>query len=81
LAHLPTCGSCKYFDRYSMDERNYPDRGRCMIKLPPSVMSQYAMRQLRNDEESGMVQLKDTDSCDLHRPTGKVYIVQRRIRP
>jgi len=52
-----------------------------MIKLPPSVMSQYAMRQLRNDEESGMVQLKDTDSCDLHRPTGKVYIVQRRIRP
>lgn len=60
----------------------YRMNGDCTIKLPPP-MEKYAPFVYGKDEEytHGPRYLKDTDRCDLQRPDGKVYIVQRRIPP
>ncbi len=60
--------------------------GQCRIALPKKMADQWDVRRLndlatktqrefiRNED-----QIKDTDRCDLQRPDGKVYIVQRRV--
>ncbi len=54
--------------------------GRCAIKLPPRIATKYELGQLWENSDQ-FDRMKDTDRCDLQRPDGKVYIVQRRIPP
>lgn len=82
-AEPDTCGSCRFFERGRDWESAY---GRCRIKLPTKVADQWAIRAIdpkqKDREYTGNEdQIKDTDRCDLQRPDGKVYIVQRRIPP
>lgn len=79
-AEPDTCGSCKFFQRMTDSGPSYAMEGRCRFKLPKAQMERFALREYRdNDEVLGL--MTDTDRCDLYRPDGKVYIVQRRIPP
>jgi hypothetical protein len=80
-----TCGSCKFFERKNYDERRGV-YGFCRIELPKKIATQWNIRaidpKMKDAEYTGNEdQIKDTDRCDLQRPDGKVYIVQRRIPP
>lgn len=84
-AEPDTCGSCKFFERKDYDER-FGVYGFCRISLPAKIVQQSTIRmidpKMKDQEYTGNEdQIKDTDRCDLHRPDGKVYIVQRRISP
>lgn len=71
-----TCGSCKFFYRIGADYgQTYQNMGRCQIKLPPMNFQDKGW----DGEGFGPRSLQDTASCDLHRPDGKSYIVQRRV--
>jgi hypothetical protein len=76
-----TCGSCKFFVR----DRDYDSaNGKCEIKLPKKIAMQWDIRGVdpkqKDLEYTGNEdQIKDTDRCDLQRPDGKTYIVQRRV--
>jgi hypothetical protein len=73
-----TCGSCKFFDRVGTDYgASYQSMGRCRINLPPLNFVEKSW----DGEGLGPRSLPDTERCDLQRPDGKVYIVQRRIPP
>lgn len=73
-----TCGSCKFFYRIGADYgQSYQHMGRCNIKLPPM---NYADKGW-DGEGFGPRSLQDNQTCDLQRPDGRVYIVQRRILP
>lgn len=77
-AEPETCGSCKFYGRLW----DNPGSGRCMIKLPKKMADQWDIRRIdsRCKELTGTEdQIKDSDRCDLHRPDGKKYIVQRRV--
>jgi len=82
-AEPDTCGSCKFFER----KPDYaPVYGQCRIKLPSKIAEQWHLRSIdpkqKDREYTGSEdQIKDTDRCDLQRPDGKTYIVQRRITP
>lgn len=82
-AEPDTCGSCKFFERKDFEERRGV-YGFCRFKLPQKMATQRDIRrldpELKDQEYTGNEdQIKDTDRCDLQRPDGKVYIVQRRI--
>jgi hypothetical protein len=84
-AEPDTCGSCKFFERKN-DGEFYRMHGFCRIKLPEKIPEQSAIRCIdpkqKDREYTGNEdQIKDTDRCDLQKPDGKVYIVQRRIGP
>jgi hypothetical protein len=75
-AELGTCGSCHFFRRTGSVERD--NAGLCKFQLPPTMA--YAKRPWDaeckpNDE------VWDNDACDLLRPSGKVFIVSRRVGP
>ena len=60
--------------------------GLCRFVLPAKIVVQDQYRDLddrvakRNRDWQGTENwIKDTDRCDLYRPDGKTYIVQRRI--
>lgn len=86
-AEPDTCGSCKFFERKNVDGyENHGSWGFCRIMLPKKVAVQMNIRMLdskeRDQEYTGNEdQIKDTDRCDFQRPSGKTYIVQRRIGP
>lgn len=77
-AEPDTCGSCKFFVR---DADLWPvGRGRCKFKMPPGVATKYDIPQDREAENSYQYdRTLDTERCDLQRPDGRVYIVQRRV--
>ena len=82
-AEPDTCGSCRFFARDGDYDRA---QGKCNIKLPKKLADQWDIRRIdpaqKNREYTGTEdQIKDTDRCDLQRPDGNVYIVQRRIGP
>lgn len=86
-AEPDTCGSCKFFQRNN-DGINYRMNGVCGFKLPEKAVRQVQFRELSDivkkydrDYTGTEEWIKDTDRCDLQRPSGKVYIVQRRISP
>lgn len=84
-AEPDTCGSCKFFERKG-DNEYYRMSGFCRIKLPAKIPEQWAIRDIdpkqKDREYTGNEdQIKDTDRCDLQRPDGKTYIVQRRVTP
>lgn len=82
-AEPDTCGSCKFFQRKDDWRAGFGD---CRIKLPRKFAEQWQIRKLTpkpKDYEYEYTgnedQIKDTDRCDLHRPDGNVYIVQRLV--
>jgi hypothetical protein len=80
-AEPDTCGSCKFFERKNDWRTIY---GQCRIKLPSKLADQWDIRRIdpkqKDREYTGTEdQIKDTDRCDLQRPDGKVYIVQRKV--
>lgn len=80
-AEPDTCGSCKFFSRDNDWRTVY---GQCKIKLPSKMASQWDIRGVdpkqKDREYTGNEdQIKDSDRCDLQRPDGKVYIVQRKV--
>lgn len=82
-AEADTCGSCKFFERGRDYESAY---GQCRIKLPKKMADQWDVRRLtdltsktQREFIGNEDQIKDTDRCDLQRPDGKTYIVQRRV--
>jgi hypothetical protein len=79
-AEADTCGSCKFFRRMLDNGPSYVMEGFCQIRLPPTQMSRLQIREYRDGDEN-RDRIKDTDRCDLHRFSGQVYIVQRRIPP
>jgi hypothetical protein len=75
-----TCGSCKFFRRKS-DNPYYVAEGWCVIELPPPK-ERFAPKPYvegNGDEYRAPNITKDTSRCDLQRPDGKSYIVQRRV--
>lgn len=77
-AQAGTCGSCKFFQR--LDDLRPVGQGCCNIKLPPAIATKYDLgREILNSRQFEMIE--DTDRCDLQRPDGKQYIIQRRAGP
>jgi hypothetical protein len=75
-----TCGSCHFFKRYGeMDY--YQDIGYCEIRLPPPKQRFVLKPWAESDSDWGPNRVRDIDGCDLHRPSGKTYIVARRVEP
>jgi len=78
-----TCGSCKFFGR----DRDYDGAtGKCQIVLPKKLACQWDIRGIdpkqKDREYTGNEdQIRDTDRCDLYKPDGKQYIVQRIVGP
>lgn len=82
-AEPDTCGSCKFFERKDYDERRGV-YGFCRFNFPIKIATQWDIRRIdpkmKDQEYTGNEdQIKDTDRCDLQRPDGKVYIVQRVV--
>lgn len=79
-AEPDTCGSCKFFDRM-LDPFPEGRTGVCKFKLPPQVatMRQIPSREVENSYE--YERTTDTSRCDLYKPDGKQYIIQRRVGP
>ena len=81
-AEFGTCGSCHFFRR-SMDSGPYEMKtGDCTFRLPP-LPRRYKEMSYEETGESGRSPqwVQDTFGCDLYKPDGKVYIVQRRVPP
>jgi hypothetical protein len=75
-----SCGSCQFFDRYGeMDY--YQAIGYCKIRMPPYKQRLMLKPYTESDSDWGPNRVKDTDGCDLHRHSGKTYIVARRVEP
>jgi hypothetical protein len=80
-----TCGSCRFFNRNPTgDGEQYRMNGICVFKFPPKMPTPWDIRRIdpkyKDDEYTGTeMWIKDTDSCDLYKPDGKYYIIQRRI--
>lgn len=72
-----TCGSCYFFSRY-LTNGYYQDVGFCSIRLPPPK-ERYVLKQ--GDFGDGPNRVKDTDSCDFYRHSGKTYIVTHQVKP
>ena len=80
-AEHDTCGSCKFFRRDREYDSTY---GQCGFVMPKKIAVQWDIRRVdpaqKNAEYTGNEdRQKDTDRCDLHRPDGKRYIVQRIV--
>jgi hypothetical protein len=81
-AEPDTCGSCKFFDRRVDSGEWYSMDGYCRIAMPPLKTRFAPFVYKDNDEDTwGPTHVKDIDRCDLYRPDGKLYIVQRRVGP
>ena len=81
-AEPDTCGSCKFFDRTMRDGPYEMSSGHCRFKLPPFEEKYRVLTYVETGESDRAANwIKDTHACDLYRPDGKVYIVQRRIPP
>lgn len=86
-AEPDTCGSCKFFGRKPPNEGEwYRMNGFCRFLMPAKIALQSDLRGIdpkhKDDEYTGNENMiKDTDRCDLQKPDGKTYIVQRRISP
>jgi hypothetical protein len=80
-AEPDTCGSCRFFDR--LDDLRPVGQGRCKFKMPPGVATRYDIPGIGATVENSyqLDWIEDTGRCDLQRPDGKVYIVQRRVPP
>ncbi len=77
-AEMNTCGSCKFFRRdMDMGVVNM-SRGICGFQFPKKMFILFAPKEYRDGDED-RDRMNDTDRCDLQRPDGKVYIVQRRV--
>lgn len=77
-AEPDTCGSCKFFVR--LGDLRPAGQGRCKFKMPPGVATRHDIAKDGEVENSYQFdRVEDTDRCDLQRPGGKVYIVQRRV--
>lgn len=74
-AEPDTCGSCKFFSRRD-NGAYYASQGNCAIHLPPQIA-----QKGWDGEGFGPSGKQDTDRCDLQRPDGKVYIMQRKVGP
>jgi hypothetical protein len=75
-----TCGSCHFFDRYTeMDY--YQNVGYCKIRMPPYKERLMLKSMQKVTGDWGPNRVKDIDGCDLHRHSGKTYIVARRVEP
>lgn len=84
-AEPDTCGSCKFFERKPVNDGEWHRmNGFCRFLFPAKIALQSDLRAIdpaqRDAEYTGNENMiKDTDQCDLHKPDGKVYIVQRRV--
>lgn len=84
-AEPDTCGSCKFFERKpTSDGEWYRMNGFCRFLFPAKIALKSDVREIdpkhKDDEYTGNENMiKDTDRCDLHKPSGKTYIVQRRV--
>ena len=83
-AEKDTCGSCKFFERNGSYGDDYKMNGVCRFMLPAKIATQDNIRRIdpamKNYEYQGTENwIKDSDRCDLYRPDGRVYIVQRRV--
>lgn len=81
------CGSCYFFARDGdvgsgpMHEW-YGIGGVCRFTFPPHVsMDTPQARQNAVDYVRPNAYVEDVDSCDLHRPDGKTYVVQILVMP
>jgi hypothetical protein len=74
-AEPDTCGSCRFFVR--MGDLRPIGQGRCNITLPPVLATKYDFRTSENSYQFDLI--TDDKRCDLQRPDGKIYIVQRCI--
>jgi hypothetical protein len=74
-AEPDTCGSCKHFRR--RDDGMSPSSGECYITFPPMIASKYDLGPVENSNQ--FIRTADHKRCDLQRPDGKTYIVQRRV--
>ena len=68
-----TCGSCHFFERFG--EWNGRPSGYCNIRL-----LSWVMEKAYDGEGIPPKRLRDTDSCDLHRPSGNAYIVSKMVQ-
>lgn len=76
-AEPDTCGSCKFFQR---DDQLWPvGSGLCKIKLPPAVATRYMLPGVLVENSGDLQRTVDIERCDLQRPDGRRYIVQRRV--
>ena len=73
-AAFKTCGSCIRFER--TEPWNGMPGGYCGVILP----SQYAQKKDDVDGRPWRV-VRDTNTCDLYKSTGKTYIVSKLERP
>lgn len=70
-----TCGSCHFFSR-NLENGYYKAVGFCAIKLPPPK-ELFVIKPYAEGDGFGPNRVKDTDGCDLHRHSGKVYTTQK----
>lgn len=75
-AEPDTCGSCKFFSR---DDLWPVGSGTCRIKMPPGVASRYMLPGVEIENSFELDRIPDSERCDLQRPDGKTYIVQRKV--
>jgi len=75
-----TCGSCKFFNRY-LENDYYQKLGYCEIRMPPPKERMMPKPYAESDSDWGPNRMNNFDGCDLYRPSGKTYIVQRRVEP
>lgn len=73
-AEPKTCGSCCRFER--AEPWNGAPGGWCLLRLPPH----YAQKINDPDGKPWNV-VRDTHGCDLHKHTGKAYIVSMLVHP
>jgi hypothetical protein len=82
-AEPDTCGSCKFFQRWTDRGASYQHTGLCKIVMPPPK-ERFERKNLNDDDNAeyrAPNDVDDTHRCDLHRPSGKTFIVQRRVLP
>ena len=76
-ANTSECGSCFYFNRDD-EFSEYVSRGSCKFRLPPNRIY---TKQIWDGETLPLETVKDTDSCDFWKSSGKTYIVSQRVKP
>ena len=73
-----TCGSCKFFRRLSYCGDVNASTGSCEFRLPQKLYILFASKPYQEGDED-RTRVADTCRCDLYRPDGKRYIVQRIV--
>lgn len=86
-ADARTCGSCHFFERMRGENPKafgssefspayFELRGYCNIRLPAWVQ-----KKLWDGDSMPPEVMRDTDTCDLHKPSGKAYVVSKVVQP